>query len=352
MSSVPSECREFATRVEAFEAAVAAAQDAITGLVGAEAWVALAELATVRRELDDARSALSSCVASHSGSLEMQFVVLEAGAPPLPTGREAQLYEPGQFNPTARSFLSGDKFSFGGPLPPRFGIIIVSQGVPDNFAVDFRTGPLEASSLPATTPIRAEIVVGPEVRFSSVDVARWVSAIPLPIKTDLTSPAGGVSARLALLTTTATLANGKITVHVGGQIDWTLGAGLSAQTTPFAATLPLAFQLPPTPMDVEPCYVGFLGDPDVEISGLAGALVALALPFVRDLLQGMLTKQVQQTLVREVRAIVAGAFALTELPPGVTVSIRRVEMEGDTVTFQPVIGAFGTTLSTFHPPAV
>jgi hypothetical protein len=64
----------------------------------------------------------------------------------------------------------------------------VSQGLPDNFAVDFRTGLLEASSLLATAPIRAEIVVGPEIRFSSVDVAQWASAIPLPIKTDLTSP--------------------------------------------------------------------------------------------------------------------------------------------------------------------
>jgi hypothetical protein len=80
--------------------------------------------------------------------------------------------------------------------------------------------------------------------------------------------------------------------------------------------------------------------------------VAQALSIVCDLLEGMLTKQVQQTLVRELRAIVAGAFALTELPPGVTVSIRRIEMEGDTVSFQPVIGAIGTTLSTFHPRAV
>jgi hypothetical protein len=350
MSWVPSECQGFAAEVESLELAEAAAQDAIAGLVGAEAWVALAQLATLRRELDDARSALSSCVASHSGSLEMEFVVVAAGPPPLPTGREAELYEPGQFNPAARSALSGGKFSFGGPLPPRFGIIVVSQGLPD-FAVDFRTGLLEASSLPATASLRAEIVVGPEVRFNSPDVARWASAIPLPIKTDLTSPAGGVSASLALLTISATLANGEITVHARGHIDWAVGEGL-VQTTPFTATLPLAIQLPPTPMDVEPCYLRFLGDPDVEIPGLAGALVARVLPIVRDLLEGMSTKQVQQTLVRELRTIVAGAFALTELPPGVTVSIRRLEMEGDVVSFQPVIGAMGTTLSTFRPPAV
>jgi hypothetical protein len=349
MSWVPSECQGFAAEVESLEVAEAAAQDAIAGLVGAEAWAALAQLGTLRRKLDDARSALSSCVASHSGSLEMQFVVVAAGPPPLPTGREAQLYEPGQFNPVARSALSGDQFSFGEPLPPRFGIIVVSQGLPDNFAVDFRTGPLEASSLLATAPLRAEIVVGPEVRFSSADVARWASAVPLPINTDLTSPPGGVSGSLALLTISATFANGKITVRAGGQIDWAVGEGL-VQTTPFTATLPLAVQLPPTPMDVEPCYVGFLGDPNVEIPGLLGALVAWALPIVRDLLKGMLTKQVQQILVRELRAIVAGAFALAELPPGVTVSIRRLEMEGDVVSFQPVIGAMGTTLSTFHPP--
>jgi hypothetical protein len=352
MSSVPLECREFAAEVESLEAAEAAAKDAIAGLAGADAWVAPARLATLRRELDAARSALNSCVASHSGSFQMRFVVVAAGPPPFPTGREAQLYEPGQFNPTARSVLSGETFSFGGPLPPRFGIIVVSQGLPDDFAVDFRTGLLEASSLLATSPIRAEIVVGPEVRFHSVDVARWASAIPLPIKADLTSSAAGVSARVTVLSVSATLGDGKVTVHAGGQIDWTFGVGLPGQTTPFTATLLLGVQLPPTPMDVEPCYVRLLGDPDVEISGLAGALATQVLPIVRDLLEGMLTKQVQQILVRELRVIVAGAFALTELPPGVTVSVRRIRMEGDAASFQPVIGAMGTTLSTFHPPAV
>jgi hypothetical protein len=352
MSSVPSECREFAAQVESLQAAEAAAKDAIAGLVGAEAWIALAQLATLRRELDAARSALSSCVASHSGSLEVQFVVVAAGPPPLPTGREAQLYEPGQFNPTARSVLSGDRFLFGGALPARFGIIVVCQGLPDGFAVDYRTGLVEASSFLATGPVRAEIVVGSEVRFGSVDVAQWASAIPLPVETDLTSPAAGVSARVTLLHLSATLGSGKVTVQTGGQIDWTVGAGLPGQTTPFTATVLFGVQLPPTPMDVEPCYVRLLGDPEVEISGLAGALVAQALPIVRDLLAGMLTKQVQQTLVHELRTIVAGAFALTELPAGVTVSIRRIQMGEDEVSFQPVIGAMGTTLSTFHPPAV
>jgi hypothetical protein len=289
---------------------------------------------------------------------------LSSPPPPLPTGREAALFEPDQFNPTLRSVLSadalaaGDRFSFAGPLPPRFGIIIRSQGLTgEDFEPEFRTGLLEASSLPASALIRAEIVVGPEVGFSSVDVARWASAIPLPIQTNVASPAGGVSARVELLTIEATLATGIITLRAGGQIDWTPGAGLSALggargRTAFTATLRLAFMLPPTPMIVEPCHVGLHGDPDVEISGLAGALAALALPFVRDLLEGMLTKQVDQALVREVRAIVAAAFALSELPPGVTVSIRRLKVEGDTVSFQPAIGALGTTLSTFHPPPV
>src|SRR6266487_1138263 len=88
---------------------------------------------------------------------------------------------------SADALAAGDRFSFARPLPPRFGIIIWSQGLPERVEPEFRTGLLEASSLPAWALIRAEIVVGPEVGFSSVDIARWASAIPLPIQTNVTS---------------------------------------------------------------------------------------------------------------------------------------------------------------------
>lgn len=348
MPSIPPECQDIASHVQSLEAAEAAATGALSGLAGAEAWAALAQLASLRRDLAAARSALSSCVASHTGALEVEFVVVNPGPPPLPSGREAQLYEPGQVNPAARSPLVGGRFSFPGPLPPRLSIIVVSQGLPDAFVVDFRTGPLDARDLPAM--IRAEVVVGPDVRFTSADVAQWLSAA-VPVSSDVVAAPGGPSARVTVTAMSAALSTGQFTLHASGTVDWTLPMGVPAPPNPFTVTVPVVLQLPPTPMDMEPCYVRVVGVPDVQVSGAMGALVAAMVPLVRGTLESTLTAQLQQTVVRGLNRVVAEAFALAELPAGARVSIRRLIVEQDAVTVQPAVGAVGTLLSTFRPPA-
>ncbi len=350
MPSIPPECQDIASHVQSLEAAEATAKAALPGLAGAEVWAALSQLASVRRDLAAARALLNSCVASHTGTaLELEFVVVSAGPPPLPLSREAQLYEPGQANPAARSPLAGGVFAFAGPLPPRFSVIVVSQGLPDAFVVDFRTGPLDAANLPARA--RAEVVVGPDVRFGASDVGRWLSAT-LPISSDIVPAAGGPSARVSVESASASLAHGQLSVSATGTVAWTLPVGLSPVPNQFTATILLAFQLPATPMDVEPCQLRVVGAPDIQLSGPVSGLVSALLPVVRGNLESILTKQLQQTLVRGVNGIAAGAFALSELPAGARVSIRRLILEPDAITFQPAIGALGSLLSTFRPPGL
>jgi hypothetical protein len=349
MPSIPPECQDFASSVQSLEAAEAAAKAALPGLVGADAWAALGRLASVREDLAAARSSLAACVVGHPGALAMQLVVVGAGPPPLPTSREALLYEPDQLTPTARSPFAGEGFSFAGPLPARFAILVVSQGLPETFVVDFRTGGLEASRLPPR--IRAEVVVGPEVRFTSADITQWLSATALPVSTDLpATTSAGVSARVTVHSLSATLASGRFTLQAAGTVEWILAAGLAPQPSQFTVTLLLALELPQTPMDTEPCYVRVVGEPDVQVSGGLSGIVTAVLPLVRQAVLSTLQDQFQQVLTRGVARVVAGAFALAELPAGSRVSIRRLRVEEDAVTFQPAIGAMGTVLSTFQPP--
>ena len=69
--------------------------------------------------------------------------------------------------------------------------------------------------------------------------------------------------------------------------------------------------------------------------------------FLGDWILTLMRPIVQQ----EISNAAARALSLVGLPPSVTLSIRRLSVTPTAVTFQPVLGAIGTVLSTYQPPA-
>jgi hypothetical protein len=352
MSPTTEGCADLAAEVQALEAAERSAREELAGMVGAAAWDALAHLAEVRHDLADTRTSLEECLAGHAAPWRIHFAVVHEAPPPLPTGRVAQLYEPGLTSPTTQSRLAHGLFSFDGAVPTRFVVLVSSEGLPDITGPDFRTGLIDATAVDGTHPLRAEVVIGPEIEITSGDVARWAGAIQLPLQTDVSSTTSGQSAHITLRMLAATLGTGTLELSGNGTVDWTAGLGFDLPSSPFTVTLSVAVHLPAAATAVEPFQLSVVAGPDVQVSGLPGALVAFGLPLVRASLEAMFVEQVQNALEQGVRALVAGAFALENLPQDVTLCIRSLRAGDRTLTFQPAIGAMGTQLSTFAAPVI
>jgi hypothetical protein len=150
----------------------------------------------------------------------------------------------------------------------------------------------------------------------------------------------------------AALGTGTLELCRNGTVDWTAGLGFDLLSGPFTVMLTVAVHLPAAATAVEPFQLSVVAGPDVQVSGLPGALVAFGLPLVRASLEATFLEQVQNALEQGVRALVAGAFALENLPQGVTLCIRSLRAGDRTLTFQSAIGVMGTQLSTFAAPVI
>ncbi len=91
--------------------------------------------------------------------------------------------------------------------------------------------------------------------------------------------------------------------------------------------------------------------PHIDLSGTAALFGAVLNAALATFMGDWILRLMRPIVQKEVSDAAARALSLVGLPPSVTLSIRKVSVTQKSVTFQPVLGALGTVLSTDQPPA-
>lgn len=350
MPAVPPACQPLADEVSALEAQEQQLRAQIPTLVGAAAWTALARLGQIRQQLDAARVALANCVRQSSGALQATLTVIDVGPASVVSVRIASLWEMTPDSGAIQrevSNVTGDSFAFTGPLPASFGLTVGTAGDPTLNGPDFRSGVLSAASLPTDGPLRIEVVLGPTVRIEQSGLAGLASAF-----TPTTSQFGGfgLQADLSVRTVDATLSAAGIMARASGQVMvTTLGIPESGV---FSASATLRVVPTTVPGIPDPVDLVAVSDLQVQLPGFAGGMADAAVALIRGYLTDLLTDQLRAVLRAELPTAVSRMLVLAALPPDVVVSVRNLSIDADALQFQPALGALGTTLSTYAPPAI
>jgi hypothetical protein len=354
MPPVPQACQPLADEVAAFEAQEQQLRAQIPTLVGAAAWTALANLGQIRQQLDAARVALAECVHLNSAALQATLAVIDVGVASAAPVRIAGLWEmtPGGGAVQREvSNVTGDSFAFTGPLPASFGLTVGTAGDPTLLGPDFRSLALSAASLPTDGPLGVEVVLCPSVRLEQSDLARLAAAF-----TPTTSPVFGGSsplatqARLSVHTVAAMLSDAGIVAHASGQMS--IKALGIPETGSFSASATLRAVPTMVPGVPDPVDLVTVSDLQVQPPNFSSGMGDAAVMLVRGYLADLLTGQLRAFLRAELPAAVSKTFLLAALPPDVVVSVRNLTIDTAALQFQPALGALGTTLSTFTPPAI
>ncbi len=350
MPPVPQACQVLADETAALEVQEQQLRAQLPTLSGAAAWAALAELGQIRLDLGRKRADLDDCIRQNSAALQAALVVIDVGPGGAPAARVASLWEISPAGSAQReaATVSADAFSFAGPLPATLGLTVATAGDPTILGPDFRSAALTVASLPPQGTLRVETVLGPLLRFEQADVARLAASFP-PTTTHV--GAGAVEADLSITSVDATLTNGAIVARASGQVEVSALVGV-VDRGPFSASGTL--RLVPTGVPGVSDLIDLLSVSAIEVQlpGIAGAYVDSVMPLIRTFVEELLTDHLRAILRDELPAAVNRAFVLAELPPDVVVSVRRLSVDPTAIVFQPALGALGTTLSTFTPPAI
>jgi hypothetical protein len=348
MPAIPSACQALADQAAALAAQYAERANEASTLVGEEAWAALASLGALRDQLAQARSALDECVRTHSAALTGTVAVLDAGIGISDAARTATLWDVSNEGAVARqsATVQAGAFGFAGPLPARAAITLQPSASPQTTGLDFRSGEL-ASPLAGQTP-RIEIAVLPELTILSDEVREWATSFQ---QISQSLAAGPASIQATLTALTVTFSSGALTASVTGSLTGTLAGTVPIPSNPFAASVSLVLVPSVAPQSAEVVSVSLAGANPISLAapGIIGAafasLSSLVSPFVGESIRTSVASWIEETLPQRV----ATRLALSQLPAGTRVSLRRLSIEQGGITLQPVVGAFGTTLSTFKP---
>jgi hypothetical protein len=287
-------------------------------------------------------------VTAHAAVIQATLEVIDVAQPPAaPSARTAQLWDLGAAIPSQQQSADvvANGIALAGPLPATYGVSVTTTGEPDVVGPDFRS-PSMAGGAP---PTRVEVVLGPLVKLTPDDVQGWLAGL-LPYVTSIAG-SGGVSAELTVSSGGVSFAPGQIAVTISG-VATPHGPIAAIPPTPFAASLTLGLVPAGAPAVADPLELATIVDASIDAPGLVGALAGLLLPFMRSFVNAWVLAQLRAAFAANIPPAIERAFALAGLPASVTVSLRRLSIDTDGVSFQPALGAFGDTLSTFAPPAI
>jgi hypothetical protein len=93
-------------------------------------------------------------------------------------------------------------------------------------------------------------------------------------------------------------------------------------------------------------------EPVFEVLGGAGGVLSSLVNGLRGMLAPLFADQVRNAARKQLPALLTKSLVLPALPVGVTVSLRKLSIDATGISFQSALGAIGTVLSTFHPPAI
>jgi hypothetical protein len=146
------------------------------------------------------------------------------------------------------------------------------------------------------------------------------------------------------------VANG-LEVRIAGQLSL-FSTGSLVESLPYSASVAVHLMPAVVPDPGRLCEVSIDSDLQLRWDGYVDALSEKLLPLIKSSLTTKVAAEISEAANRELAARIHAAFALATLPPGVTVSLRRVEIAHTALRLQPILGTLGDTLSTFVPPAI
>ena len=317
--------------------------------VGVVAWQKLSDLGLKLLELDRKRAEYQKCVDAHSGTFVVGFTAIDAGGGGAPEERRADLWDVSGPQPVLLESVpvSSGSFAFSGPVPSgQIAVAISGTDTATSTGPDFRSGPI--TTAPAATP-NVEIVLGPMVTLTADDISRWFAAIPAAPAQSLEVTGVGTVA-VDIQSIAAALAPPALQLTGVGTLSGSISL-IGSVASPLSVAL--AFGLVPTtnPDPLLPAELTLVAPPHVELSGpfktfgavLNAAIATFAGDWILDVMRPIVQKEISDAA--------AHALSLVGLPPSVTLSIRKLSVTPTSVTFQPVLGAIGTVLSTYQPPA-
>lgn len=347
-AEVHPDCQQHANDVAKYEGEVTRLRNELQSLTGAAAWQTRAKLGQASQALAAAEAELTACNASHAAALQATLVVMDVdpAARPETQGRAAQLWQLG----TASGFLEetavqNSLIGFRTAPPEVFGINVTTTGAGEVSGPDFRGGPISVQDL-ADANRRIEVVLGPEIHLDAAAIAARLQKPPAWTQTvDL----GAVKASVTVTAARATLDAGSIGGELSGLVTLTSFGGTST-TNGFTAGATVRLMPSTKPGLADICDLVTVSDLFVTIPGMPGQYLNALLPVVRPLLNEQLAHHVRTAAMEELHRLVKRELVLPDpLPAGVTVSIRRLTVNASGITFQPALGALGTTLSQLPP---
>jgi hypothetical protein len=350
MPPVPQECQTIADELTALQTTDQNLRNQLAGQTGATAWATLAQLGQTRQQITQKTADLQACIQAHSAALQANLVIIDLTNPAgPPAARTAHLWEISAAAATLRdtSSVNANFFSFAGPFPAQFGISVVTTGAPNVIGPDF----LSASLTPAGVngPLRIEVVLAPVVQLSGADLSQFLSASFAPGQQQVQLPS--VSGMLSVESVAAQLAQGAVNVTCEGTV--LVATPLVPKGRfPFSASVSLAVTPTLSPGGADVADLTSVTDPKIQLSNNAPTLVSLVLPTMSSFVVGLFADQLRKAIRKLFPSLVAKALALPNFPDGVTIAVRQLQITPNAVSFQPALGAIGTTLSTFNPPAI
>jgi hypothetical protein len=340
---IPTQCQALASQVSALEATAQTLRADAQTVSGTAAWQKLAQLGLAMQELDRKRADLAACIAAHTGDVAFEVAFIDPLGVGVTGDRVAHLWDVSVSPPVRLDSVpvEAGSFEFSGPMPTG-NIAVAVEAEAATAGPDFRSGPMP---LPAAgSSQRIEIVIGPVVKVTPDDLTRWLSKVSFDARRIDT---GVGTLEVTATSIAAALAADTVTLSGVGTMSM-IG---TTQPSPFSASVSVGLVPSTTPAALMPLEPKKLGNPDVRVGGplsVFGYALNAALGFG---LWDVVLNQIREIARVEVTEATAKVLSLAELPPDTTLSLRSVTIDPTGITFQPMIGALGTALSTYQPTA-
>jgi hypothetical protein len=344
MPPIPTKCQPIATQLAALQANAQTLRTDAQAAVGQAAWTKLGQLATVLQDIDRTQAELDACIAAHTGDVVYEVAFIDGGGGPATGDRVAHLWDMSVSPPSriASVPVEGGNFAFTGPMPAG-SIAVGVEGTVATAGPDFRSGPFPVPAA-ASSP-RIEIVTGPTVKITADDLTRWLSLLSFEARRIDT---GQGTLEVTATSIAAALGPGSITLSGVGTVS---RMGMGAEASTFSASVSIDLVPSTTPAGIMPIEPKKLGNPELRIGGPLAILGAFAGVILGSGLWDVILNQVREIARDQMAEATARALSLAKLPPDTTLSLRSVSITPSGITFQPMLGAFGTTLSTYQPTA-
>ena len=348
---VPPQCQPIADLIANLSGQEQDARDAIPNLGGADRWKKMLDLGKLRQQLTEQETLLSQCQKQNAADVQTAIVVfdLPGGTSQRRIARVWKVTQDGQAVKqtvtvqdnavTLNEILGTDRQSFG----------ITVEGTDDTTVngPDFRSGPLPtapAGDQPDPTA-RIELVILPSITILASSLSQ--AAPPLPIQLSFSFGAiGNIS--ISVTSLDVVIDSGDVSFTASGTASSALPSPVSSPFT-FKNSLHIAPAFSMTPSVIVDVLTG--SAPTLTMPGLIGSIIQSLTPMLSSALVAQNVSPMLSLLNTLIATQVADSLGLSALPSGCVLSIRSLTFEKDTITCTPVLGAFGTVLSTFVPAA-